>query len=132
MSHRSSFLVFILILFTPTFATTSIGGDCAQWRGPNRDAKSPETGLLDTWPEHGPPLSWKATGVGGGYSSIAIANGRIFTMGDLGDGSYVVALKESDGAHIWKNRIGEAGGHKRYPGPRGTPTIDGGEVFVLN
>ena len=39
---------------------------------------------------------------------------------------------KSDGARIWKTRIGEAGGHKRYPGPRGTPTVDGGEIFVLN
>ena len=74
----------------------------------------------------GPPLAWKATGLGGGYSSVAIANGRIFTMGDLDDGSYVIVLDETDGSPIWKTRIGEAGGHKRYPGPRGTPTIDNG------
>jgi outer membrane protein assembly factor BamB len=53
-------------------------------------------------------------------------------MGDLDDGSYVIFLNEADGALILKTRIGEAGGHKRYPGPRGTPTIDGGDVFVLN
>ena len=123
-------IVLTLVAFTLT--TPAFGEDWAQWRGPNRDAKSQETGLLDTWPEDGPPLSWKATGIGGGYSSIAIANSCIFTMGDLDDGSYALALKESDGARIWKTRIGEAGGHKRYPGPRGTPTVDGGEVFVLN
>ena len=53
-------------------------------------------------------------------------------MGDLDDGSYVIVLDETDGSPIWKTRIGEAGGHKRYPGPRGTPTIDNGDVFVLN
>ena len=115
-------LVLTLVAFTLT--TPAFGEDWAQWRGPNRDAKSLETGLLENWPEEGPPLAWKATGIGGGYSSIAITNGRIFTMGDLDDGSYVLVLNESDGALIWKTRIGEAGGHKRYPGPRGTPTID--------
>jgi outer membrane protein assembly factor BamB len=123
-------LVLTLVAFTLT--TPAFGEDWAQWRGPNRDAKSLETGLLEKWPEEGPPLAWKATGIGGGYSSIAIANGHIFTMGDLDDGSYVLVLNESDGALIWKTRIGEAGGHKRYPGPRGTPTIDGDEIFVLN
>ena len=123
-------LVLTLVAFTLT--TPAFGEDWAQWRGPNRDAKSLETGLLEKWPEDGPPLAWKANGVGGGYSSIAIANGRIFTMGDLDDGSYVLVLNEADGARIWKTRIGEAGGHKRYPGPRGTPTVDGGEIFVLN
>ena len=123
-------IVLTLVAFTLT--TPAFGEDWAQWRGPNRDAKSLETGLLEKWPEDGPPLAWKATGVGGGYSSIAITNGRIFTMGDLDDGSYVIVLNENDGSRIWKTRIGEAGGHKRYPGPRGTPTVDGGEIFVLN
>ena len=122
----------VLTLVAFTLTTPAFGEDWAQWRGPNRDAKSLETGLLEKWPEDGPPLAWKATGVGGGYSSIAITNGRIFTMGDLDDGSYVIVLNENDGSRIWKTRIGEAGGHKRYPGPRGTPTVDGGEIFVLN
>ena len=43
-----------------------------QWRGPNRDGISKETGLLKQWPADGPPLVWKATGAGGGYSSFSI------------------------------------------------------------
>ena len=125
-------LLAFIVFFGHGMLTNTFGGDWAQWRGPNRDAKSNETGLLENWPEDGPPLAWKVTGVGGGYSSVAIANGRIFTMGDLDDGSYVIVLDETDGSPIWKTRIGEAGGHKRYPGPRGTPTIDNGDVFVLN
>ena len=132
MLFRFVLLLSISTLCILTSVTNTHGHDWAQWRGPNRDAKSKETGLLENWPEEGPPLAWKATGIGGGYSSIAIANGRIFTMGDLDDGSYVLVLNESDGALIWKTRIGEAGGHRRYPGPRGTPTIDGGQIFVLN
>jgi len=132
MLPRFALLLSISTLSISFFGLTSYGEDWAQWRGPNRDAKSNETGLLDTWPENGTPLAWKATGVGGGYSSIALANGHIFTMGDLDDGSYVIVLNETDGSPVWKTRIGEAGGHKRYPGPRGTPTVDGDEVFVLN
>ncbi len=132
MLSRFVLLLSISTLSISSFGPTSYGEDWAQWRGPNRDAKSNETGLLENWPEDGPPLAWKATRVGGGYSSVALANGRIFTMGDLDDGSYVIVLNETDGSPVWKTRIGEAGGHKRYPGPRGTPTIDGGDVFVLN
>ena len=132
MLPRFVLLLSISTILIFSFGQTSYGEDWAQWRGPNRDAKSNETGLLENWPEDGPPLAWKATGVGGGYSSVAITNGRIFTMGDLDDGSYVIVLDETDGSPIWKTRIGEAGGHKRYPGPRGTPTIDNGDVFVLN
>ena len=86
MLPRFVLLLSISTILIFSFGQTSYGEDWAQWRGPNRDAKSNETGLLENWPEDGPPLAWKATGVGGGYSSVAIANGRIFTMGDLDDG----------------------------------------------
>ncbi|MGH7200761.1 MAG: hypothetical protein ACREJB_09165, partial [Planctomycetaceae bacterium] len=57
-------------------------GDWPTWRGPNRDAISTETGLLSKWPEGGPPLAWQVEGLGGGHSSVAIADGRIFTIGE--------------------------------------------------
>ena len=53
-----------------------------QWRGPNRDGLSTDTGLLKEWPKNGPPLLWEAKGAGRGYSSVAIAAGKIYTMGD--------------------------------------------------
>ena len=36
--------------------------------GPNRDDHSSDTGLLKTWPQGGPKLLWKASGLGRGYS----------------------------------------------------------------
>ena len=71
-------------------------GEWPQWRGPNRDAVSRETGLLQSWPAAGPPLAWKAAGVGAGYSSLAVAGGRIFTLGDLGGSQVIVARALSD------------------------------------
>jgi outer membrane protein assembly factor BamB len=106
--------------------------DWSQWRGLQRNGQSAETGLLKTWPAEGPPLAWKVDGLGGGYSSLAITDGKIFTLGDREEGTFVLALKESDGSLIWETRVGDAGGHKGYPGPRSTPTIDGGQVFALN
>ena len=35
--------------------------DWPQWRGPNRDGISRETGLLQAWPKTGPPLVWTVT-----------------------------------------------------------------------
>lgn len=113
-------------------AMTSEADDWNQWRGPNRDGISQEKGLLKAWPASGPPLAWKTTGLGKGYSSVAIADGKIVTLGDLNDGSYVIAMNESDGSLVWKTRIGEPGGHRKYIGPRSTPTIDGDFVIALN
>src|SRR5436190_20164788 len=94
----------------------SLGGnnaraeDWPQWRGVHRDAVSHETGLLQEWPKDGPGQAWKATGLGKAYSSVAVANGKIFTMGDLeapDKGEAVIALQASGGKKIWSAKVGE-------------------------
>src|ERR1700741_4448014 len=72
-----------------------------QWRGPNRDGVSKETGLLKQWPAEGPPLVWKATGAGNGYSSFSVANGKLYTMGLRGEREYVVAFDVATGKEAW-------------------------------
>ena len=54
-------------------------GDWPQWRGPNRDGLSLETGLLPSWPSDGPRVHWKKS-IGRGFSSVAVSAGRLFTM----------------------------------------------------
>jgi len=102
-----------------------------QWRGPNRDGRSPETGLLQAWPDGGPPMSWKATDLGGGFSSVSIADGRIYTLGDQEDGQYALALSETDGSSLWRTRIGPSW-ESDYLGPRSTPTVDGDHLYIMN
>jgi outer membrane protein assembly factor BamB len=100
------------------------------WRGPNRDAVSPETGLLSEWKPKGPPLAWKSTGLGGGFSSVSVAGGRIFTMGDREGAQHVVALSQAEGKRLWTAKVGPP--HEdEYGGPRGTPTVDGELVYAL-
>ncbi len=110
-------------------ARLAAGGDWPQWRGPLRDDISTETGLLQQWPAGGPALAWKATGLGEGYSGVAVAKGRIYTMGDQGDASFLLALEAANGKVVWSAKIGKSGGN--YPGPRCTPTVDGDQVVVL-
>lgn len=111
---------------------SAVADDWPQWRGPNRDARSAETGLLKKWPDAGPKLAWKVRTVGGGFSSLSVSKGTIYTLGDLKEGCHLIALKESDGSLLWKTKVGESGGHGGYPGPRSTPTVDGGQVFALD
>ena len=107
--------------------------DWPQWRGPNRDGLSTETGLRQEWPKEGPPLLWKATGLGIGFSSVSVAGQRIYTMGERGDANHVLALNRADGKILWSTRLGKAGapGWGGFAGPRGTPTVDGSLVFAL-
>lgn len=112
-------------------ACCAMASDWPQWRGPNRDGISKETGLLKEWPADGPPLAWKTNGLGQGFSSVSVADGKIFTLGDRPDASYVIALAEKDGKHVWAAKLGRAGAPGGYVGTRCTPTVDGNLVFSL-
>jgi len=100
------------------------------WRGPSRDALSTETGLASQWPAGGPPLAWKATGMGAGFSSVAVVDDRIYTMGDRDGAQYLLALDAKDGSLVWKSRVGPTW-NDEYGGPRGTPSVDGGTVYAM-
>ena len=107
------------------------GGNWPQWRGPDRTGVSAETGLLTSWPQNGPARVWTTTGLGAGFSSLAVAGNRIFTMGDRRDGQYVLAYDEESGKELWATRIG--GRHvDEYGGPRGTPTVDGALLYAID
>src|SRR5947209_12608909 len=82
--------------------------DWPQWRGPDRDGVSKETGLLKKWPEGGPPLAWKAAGLGEGAASVAVTGGRVYTLGSIGADERVTALEEASGKKVWAVRIGPA------------------------
>jgi prepilin-type processing-associated H-X9-DG protein len=106
--------------------------DWPQWQGPERTTISQETGLLKSWPKDGPPLLWKATGLGEGFGTPSVAAGRIFSMGNRGKTEYVMALDARNGKQLWVKATGpvrsNGGG---YPGPRCTPTVDGALVYAL-
>ncbi len=132
MKHFAFFLA-LALLSTSAFAQESF--DWPQWQGPDRNAISRERGLLQAWPEKGPPLVWKAKGIGSGMGGVAISKGRIYTTGDSGDASWVFALKEATGELIWKAKLGRSGevGFSVTPsGPRGTPTVDGDRLYIMN
>jgi hypothetical protein len=96
-------------LLVGSLSAFAASGDWPQWRGPNRDGISPEKGLLQQWPAGGPPLAWKAEGLGKGYSSISVAGNRILTMGDLGEDCFVIALSRADGKQLWSAKLGKSG-----------------------
>jgi len=112
-------------------AAAQTAGEWPQWRGPNRDGVSKETGLLKQWPAGGPPLAWKATGAGRGYSSFAVSNNRLYTMGLRGDREFVIAFDVATGKEVWATANGKAFRNDRGDGPRGTPTVDGDKLYAL-
>jgi outer membrane protein assembly factor BamB len=120
-------------LVLPLLPVLVSGADWPQWRGPERTGICTETGLLKEWPKDGPKLLWdskKVNGgasVGTGFSSMSIAQGKIFTMGDRKGEGDVFCLNAKTGKELWKAKIGPGGGD----GPRCSPTVDGDRLYAL-
>ncbi|MHB1308118.1 MAG: PQQ-like beta-propeller repeat protein [Limisphaerales bacterium] len=123
-------LVLATLLNSSALAAT---GDWPQWRGPNRDGISTETGLLKDWPAGGPPLVWKTTGLGAGFATVALVGDRIYTSGDIGSENFVIALNRADGQKVWSTKLGKAGapGWGGFAGVRGTPTVTGDHLYAI-
>jgi outer membrane protein assembly factor BamB len=117
---------------------STLAGEWPQFRGPERNAVSSDTGLLTEWPENGPPLVWEARGAGRGYASVAIVGDKLYTMGDglsIADDEdeYVVCFRLTDGAVVWKAKLGPAwtSGRPDWQSSRSTPTVDGDLLYIL-
>ncbi|HJT77782.1 MAG TPA: PQQ-binding-like beta-propeller repeat protein [Gemmataceae bacterium] len=102
-----------------------------QWRGPNRDDVSDETGLLQSWPKDGPKLLWTFSDAGIGYSGPAVVGDHLYTMGGDNKKSFVYCLDLGTQEKTWSTEVGPFFPHGNGDGPRGTPTVDGDLVFAL-
>lgn len=109
--------------------------DWPQWRGPNRNGTSQETGLLKQWPKEGPKLLWQVNDIGDGYSTPSVVGNRIYLMSNRGlENEFVQALSTQDGKVIWTTRVGNVGNpdqNPSYPKARSTPTVDGNFIYAL-
>src|SRR5579871_2943381 len=107
--------------------------DWPQFRGPNRDGVSKETGLLQKWPKEGPKLAWTYKEAGTGYAGPAVVGDRLYMSGARGDDEYVYALdlKQSPPKELWAVKIEPKFAWKANAwneGPIITPTVEGGLV----
>ena len=115
--------------------------DWPQWRGPNRDGKSSETGLLAKFPEGGPKLLWSKTDaadIGTGYGCPATSGGKMYLVGADGAkknaGEFLTCLDAATGKPVWQTKFETSGGDFADGwggGPRGTPTVDGVHVYTI-
>jgi len=106
--------------------------DWAQWRGPNRDGISKETGWLTQWPADGPKKLWEAA-VGVGYSTMSVSKGRVYTMGNVDNTDRISCFDAETGKLVWKHEYPcDAKDPNGYHGTRCTPTVDGNRVYTLS
>jgi len=97
-------------------AICACADDWPQWRGPNRDGISKETGLLKEWPKSGPKLAWQLKDIGNGYATPSVVGERIYVLGNEGNAKeFVQVLDVKDGKRIWTTQLGKVGAPDQQP-----------------
>lgn len=119
------------VLLLTLLSATLHAADWPQWRGPQRDGVSQETGLLQEWPESGPPQKWVFKDCGIGYSGPAIVGDRLYILGSRESVEQLIALDANTGNELWAADIGSEYENGWGNGPRSTPTVDGERIFAL-
>ncbi len=120
-----------LLAADPVIVAKNSSSDWPQFRGPNRDDHSNETGLLKQWPADGPKKLWSFTNAGQGYSGFSVVGDRLFTLGTRDGSEILMCLDAAKGTEVWMAKLGNVLGNKWGDGPRGTPTVDGDKIFAL-
>jgi outer membrane protein assembly factor BamB len=112
-------------------ASSAVSEDWSQWRGPERDGFSPLKLASAPWSPEGPRRIWIVPG-GPGHSGLAVAGDRVFTLVQMGEEETALCLDAASGRKIWSiawaAKFSDA---SSGTGPRATPTVVDGRVYVL-
>jgi len=121
-----------LLLFVLSCATLH-ASDWPHLLGPTRDAVYAGPPLATNWPANGPRVVWKLD-VGEGYSSPVVAEGRLIQCHRPDEQIHVECLEPATGERHWtfKHAMKFRDGASQDHGPRPTPAIRGGKVYVHN
>lgn len=102
-----------------------------QWRGPNRDGICTETNLLKVWPLEGPKVVWSVNTLGDGFSSTAIQDQMVYTIGKS-DSVEILTAMDLNGNMKWQKPFGRASQDKSWPQSRTTPTVYKDKVYAIS
>ncbi len=124
--YFSTMLVIQIFMFNFPLAAD----DWPQWRGPERNGQSKEVNLLKSWPDGGPKLIWSKEGLGDGFSSVSVSDGRLYITG-VDDEQEMLTSMDLNGTIQWQTIYGSFW-EDSYPDARSTPTVDGEQIFVIS
>jgi len=129
---RRLWLVGVVVLGLCAFAAPAAAEDWPNWRGPDHNGISKETGFATTFPAGGPKILWRAS-VGTGFSSFAVAGGKAYTIGNADGKDTVFCWDAETGKEIWKHQYPQRLGDKYYEGgTHSTPTVVDGKVYTAS
>ena len=109
-------LFYLVALAVCSFTLVAGAADWPQWRGPDRNGISKETGLLPSRQTEGPKLLWHVKDAGEGYSTPAVKGDRLYILGSKGmEDEFLQARDIKDGRVIWTTRLGKVGKNTAQP-----------------
>ncbi len=132
--------IYILgVVFLLNMASSALGEDWPQWRGPDSNGISSETGWLGNWPATGPKILWKKE-IGRGFATMSISKGRVYAMGntaksknDANQKDVVFCFDADTGREIWKFSYDCPLLPRNHEGgPCATPTVSGKYVYTFS
>jgi|CXWL01.1.fsa_nt_gi outer membrane protein assembly factor BamB len=107
------------------------GADWPQFRGAERSGVSAEQGLAHSWPSGGPPVTWRRS-IGEGFSGIAVAGDRLFTMSSGNGKETVLAADTASGRTVWETPVDDLFVEEFGNGPRATPAVGADRVYAVS
>ncbi len=127
-------LAYVVLIDAALASATAARAQWPGWGGKNRDFVADAKDLASSWPDSGPPRLWTRP-LGPGYSSIIVADDRLFTAYRSGDDELVVALDPKSGTTLWETRyaapVPEGMDAQFGRGPNATPLWHGGRLYTL-
>jgi outer membrane protein assembly factor BamB len=108
------------------------GEDWPQFLGPRANNISGETGLLDKWPETGPPVLWSKV-IGTGYSAPSVRGERLVLHHRIGGQEIVVCFEAATGKPLWQHGYPSSfvDPYGYNNGPRCTPLLTTNRCYTF-
>jgi len=124
--------LFSLTALLTSLVLSSTAADWPNFRGPDHNGISKETGWASQWSNGAPKQLWKAK-VGLGFATLSVSNGRVYTTGNASDTDTVFCFDADTGKALWKNSYPAPRDAKYYEGgTSATPTVDGDRVYTIS
>ncbi len=151
MRAGNSIMIAVLCSLTGLMTVSAVGEDWPNWRGPQHNGISSEPNWIGDEPAYEPVILWEQE-VGTGFSSVVVADGRLYTMGnserttEVHDDSgrtgvshvtepmdEVFCLDPNTGEILWIHAYPSPLTPQSYEGgPSATPTIADCNVYTLS
>lgn len=112
-------------------ALTGRGADWPNFRGPNRDGISPETGINFDWAGKPPKILWTVPLSDDGYSGPSAANGTVYIVDHRKNSDVVLALDLKTGRERWQFPY-SVRGREHYGFARSTPAVEDGRIYTIS